>query len=221
MTTTKAPPKSSNRLFMLVVAAIIIAGLAGVAFLANGRPSAVAGEPTGTVTVDGEALSVMPPQTQVTDASNDPSYGVVAPTLTGTGFDDKEITIKADGRPKAVYFVAHWCPHCQAEVPLVQELIDEGQKPDNLDIYAVSTSVDATRGNYPPQVWLKTNVKFSSPVIRDDDVSHALVAFGGGGFPFVVYLDADNKVLARSAGEMGKDAIAALWAQTAAATSTG
>ena len=87
--------------------------------------------------------------------------------------------IEADGSPKAIYFIAHWCPHCQAEVPLVQGLIDDGRKPDALDIYAVSTAVDRGRGNYPPVDWLEEE-GFTPIVVRDDDASSAFVEFGGG-----------------------------------------
>jgi thiol-disulfide isomerase/thioredoxin len=214
MTTTAAKP-SSNKGFILIVLTVIVAGIALVAVLASGRDSAITGEPIGEVTVEGDFLATMPGQVQITDATTDPSYGAVAPTLLGTDFNGNDVTIEADGNPKAVYFITHWCPHCQAEVPLVQELIDEGQVPDGLEIYAVSTSVKPEAGNYPPQLWLSRE-KFSAPTLRDDEANRALASYGGGGFPFVVYLDGENKVIARSAGELGKDQIVNMWALTAA-----
>jgi cytochrome c biogenesis protein CcmG, thiol:disulfide interchange protein DsbE len=216
--TTNAAGSSSSKGFILAVVAVIIAGIAGVAYLASNRSSPLAGDPIAPdpVTIEGAALAPMPEQTGVTDAITDPSFGAVAPTLTGTNFVGDPVSIKADGRAKVVYFVAHWCPHCQREVPLVEELIKEGSKPDNLDLYAVSTSVKPEAGNYPPQAWLD-QAHLEATIMRDDKVSSALVSYGGGGFPFAVYLDTDNKVIARSSGELGKDGIVAMWQQTVSA----
>jgi thiol-disulfide isomerase/thioredoxin len=219
MTTTAPGYKSSNGRFILVVVAIVALGLLAVAFLAVNRDSAITDEvrdaaATSEVTIDGDGLTPLPEGVGVTDPATDAEAGNPAPTLTGTGFDDGgEVTIGADGRAKAVYFLAHWCPHCQAELPLVQELIEEGQVPEGLDVYAVSTAVDDTLSNYPPGVWLARE-GFERPVIRDDAASSAYAAYGGSGFPYVVYLDGENQVVARSAGELGKDAIAAMWALT-------
>ncbi|MEL6984409.1 MAG: hypothetical protein AAFO29_18425, partial [Actinomycetota bacterium] len=108
----------------------------------------------------------------------------------------------------------HWCPHCQREGPQVQSLIEAGRVPADLDIYAVSTAVDRGRGNFPVSSWLEDE-GFTPTTMRDDAASSALVAFGNGGFPYAVYVDADNNLLARSSGELGADAIASLWELTA------
>lgn len=176
--------------------------------------AAPAGAATSPVTVEGTALAEMPDV--VVTGEDDPAAGSVAPTLQGTDFAGNPVTIGADGRAKVVYFVAHWCPHCQAEVPLIQQLIDAGQKPDNVDIYAVSTAVRPEGGNYPPATWLD-RVGFSPVTMRDDDGSSAVLAYGAGGFPYAVYLDSQNRVIARSAGELGVEGIAQMWAVTSAA----
>lgn len=212
--TTTAPNQSSSKGFILLVVAVIIVGIAGVAFLATGRDSAISGEPIGkAVTVTGDALAPMPQDVGVSNAGNDSAVGQVAPDLDLTDFDGNPVTIKNDGRAKIVYFVAHWCPHCQAEVPLIQQLIDSGQQPDNVDIYAVSTAVKPEGGNYPPGAWLD-RVGFSPVTMRDDDGNSAVLAYGAGGFPYAVYLDSQNRVIARSAGELGLEGIAQMWALT-------
>lgn len=218
--TTTTPKDSSNRLFMLAIGAIIVLGLLAVAFLAANRDglSEIAEQQTAEVEINGDPIAPMPAQLQVTDLSTDPAAGTVAPDLIGTDFLGDEVTIEADGRPKAVYFLAHWCPHCQEEVPVVQSLIDEGLVPAGLDVYAVSTAVDGTRGNYPPQAWLE-RADFTPLVLRDDDAGSAFQAYGGSGFPYVVYLDGENRVIARSAGNLPADSIVSLW-DTAAAAST-
>jgi thiol-disulfide isomerase/thioredoxin len=223
MTSTSPALKSSNTTFVLIVVAVVAVGLLGVAYLAVNRDSPITEEvrdsaATAEVTVEGgESLSPLPEDLPLSDPSTDPEAGTVAPTLTGTGFDGSEVMIGPDGRPKAVYFLAHWCPHCQRELPVVQQLIADGELPEGLDIYAVSTSVDEGSGNYPPGVWLARE-GFDKPTMRDDDDSSALLAYGGSGFPYVVYLDGENRVVARSAGELGRDGIVALWNQTVGAS---
>ena len=71
------------------------------------------GEQFAPVQVVGEALESMPPQIPVTEPDNDPAIGEIAPDVTGTSFDGSPVTITADGTPRAIMFVAHWCPHCR------------------------------------------------------------------------------------------------------------
>jgi len=206
---------AGERLFGEIEAPTAAAAPASTA--ASGDPAsslaAPAGAATAPVSVEGAALAAMPDV--VVTGEDDPAAGSVAPTLQGTDFDGNPVTIGADGRAKVIYFVAHWCPHCQAEVPLIQQLIDGGQKPDNVDIYAVSTAVRPEGGNYPPAAWLD-RVGFSPVTMRDDDGSSAVLAYGAGGFPYAVYLDSQNRVIARSAGELGVEGIAQMWAVTSA-----
>lgn len=204
-------------MFMLAVGAIAVIGLAAVAYFASTRSTgeSASGLADGVaqnaeVTVAGDSLSPLPEGMTISGPDTDPLAGQVAPTLTGTGFGGDEVMIEANGAPKAIYFLAHWCPHCQAEVPLVQSMIDEGRKPEALEIYAVSTAVDRGQGNYPPSTWLEGE-GFSPPVIRDDADSSAFRSFGGGGFPYVVYLDSENKVVARTSGSLDATSIEQLW----------
>jgi len=172
------------------------------------------GAQTADVQVEGPSLAPMPSDVQITDASTDPAYGMVGPTLIGTDFDGNELTIGPDGRAKVLYFVAHWCPHCQVEIPLVQSLIDAGNQPAEIDIYAISTAYRADSTPHPAE-WLSTE-GFEPPSLRDSDASDALVAYAGSGFPFAVYLDSDNRVIGRSVGSVDGETMVALWELTAA-----
>lgn len=205
-----------NKGFILAIVAVCLIGAALVAVVigsgAGDDPDAV--DQTADVAVEGEALPQMPSVGGITTAEVDEAIGLTAPRLVGTDFDGSEVVIEADGRPKAVYFIAHWCSHCQVEVPAVQGLVDSGAVPEGMDLYAVSTSVSAGRGNHPPLRWLEDE-NWTVPTIRDTENSEALISYGSGGFPYVVYLDGDNNVLARSSGELDTAGIQAAWALTA------
>ncbi|MEZ5377974.1 MAG: thioredoxin fold domain-containing protein [Acidimicrobiales bacterium] len=215
--TSASKAGGGSRGFLIAIVAICILGAGLIAVVigsgAGNDPDAV--DATSAVTIEGDALPAMPNVGGLTSSDNDSAIGMTAPRLVGTDFADNEIVIEADGRPKAVYFVAHWCPHCQVEVPVVQELIDAGSLPEGMDVYGVSTSVSAGRGNYPPNRWLDSTEGWGVTTMRDTESSEALQSYGAGGFPYVVYLDGDNKVLARSSGELGSAAIAAAWQITA------
>ncbi len=164
----------------------------------TGAPSQPSGE-TGVVEVIGTPL----PGFEIgTEPSADPGVGLVAPAVVGSDFAGAPVAIDpTDGTAKAIVFVAHWCPHCQAEVPRVQEWLDGGGGVPGVEITAVSTAVRPDEANYPPSTWL-AGEGWTSPVIRDSEESAALVAYGAGAFPYWVFVDEQGTVVRRSAGEL-------------------
>jgi cytochrome c biogenesis protein CcmG, thiol:disulfide interchange protein DsbE len=181
------------------VAVLVIVAIAAVAL--TGKKSSSANKAaegvaqTRPVTVTGTPL----PQFQNT--TNDAAVGQVAPTLTGTNFAGQPVTIGKDGHPKAVVFVAHWCPHCQAEVPRIEAYLKSAGLPKNVELYFVPTNTNPNDPNYPPSAWLQRAGVGSVPTLVDSSTGDAYSAFGGTAFPYFVLLDQNNKVLARLAGE--------------------
>lgn len=162
------------------------------------------------VTVEGTELPVFGG-----DPATDVAPGLTAPTVSGEDFDGSTVSIAPDGRPKVVLFLAHWCPHCQEEVPEVVDWLAAGNQPEGVDFYAISTLAQRVRGNWPPETWL-TEEGWTVPTIQDDRSNSASSAFGMQGTPFWVVLDGDNTVLARIPGRVGQTGMTALF-QTAAA----
>jgi thiol-disulfide isomerase/thioredoxin len=146
------------------------------------------------VEVTGEAL----PRFESTE--NDPAIGVAFPTLAGTGLDGEPLTIAGGEQPTLVMFVAHWCPHCQREVPVVQDWVDAGGLPDDVALVTVSTSIDPSRPNYPSSAWLADEGWIAPTLIDPDDT--AAVSSGLSAYPYFVALDADGNVVARRSGEL-------------------
>jgi thiol-disulfide isomerase/thioredoxin len=178
---------------VLVIVAIAAVALTGKKNSASKAPVGVA--QTRPVTTTGSPL----PQFQST--ANDAAVGKVAPTLTGSNFAGQPVTIGKDGHPKAVVFVAHWCPHCQAEVPRIADYLKSNGLPKNVELYFVPTNTNPNYPNYPPSSWLQRDGVGSVPTLVDSSNGDAYNAFGGTSFPYFVLLDKDNKVLARLAGE--------------------
>ena len=166
---------------------------------------------TQPVTVTGTPLPSAP------DSGDDTvAVGLTPPTLSGFGFDGSPIEIAPGGRAKMVVFLAHWCPHCNREIPVLQSWAAAGGVPANLDIIGISTGVSAQRDNYPPSRWL-ADKGWEWPVMADSAVADAAVAYGLGAYPTFVVVGADGKVKARSSGELPVAALDAIVNQAVAA----
>ncbi len=201
MNATKARARSRHAgrsqglpVFPLAIGLILVLGIVAIILtVASGDDSA--SDETRPVTIQGAAL----PQMQ---EGGDAAIGMAAPAIAGEDFDGEPVKIEADGRAKAIAFVAHWCPHCQVEVPKLSDYLDGPGLPEGVDLYFVSTSVDSGQGNYPPSAWLKREGVGDVPTVVDDAKTKAYITYGAGGFPFMVFLDADNNVALRTTGEL-------------------
>jgi len=199
----------------VVLIAAIVSILAAVLTSDSGG-STGSQEVAGNVTVTGTILPVLP------KSGTDPAVGLEAPTLKGTDFDGAAVEIAPGGKAKLVAVVAHWCPHCQAEVPRLVEWSKSADKPADLEIYGVSTAVDKDLPNYPPSAWLDRE-GFPGPVLLDEAGAQpgtggpAAEAYGTSGFPFVVVIGTDGKVKARHAGEFASAGEFNTWVHTALA----
>ena len=136
------------------------------------------------------------------------------PELRGTSFDGSSVAIANDGRAKVLLFVAHWCPHCQREVPVVQAWLDGRGLRLHRRLHLRGDG-DRTRArpNYPPDAWLKRE-QWSAPVLVDGDGSVA-DAYGLSAFPYWVAVDREGKVVMRATGELAAAQLDALVAAAA------
>lgn len=158
------------------------------------------------VTIDGSTLAPF--------ATPDPAIGSPAPQLSGTDFDGNAVTIDPTSGPQLILFVAHWCGHCQAEVPELSEWLAEGNLDPGVGISIVNTAVDATGPNYPPSDWLGES-GLTVPILRDDVTREAAASYGLTAFPYWVAVDAEGLVVFRHSGRLPMDAVDTLVRQIA------
>src|SRR5436305_9162620 len=215
MATTKPKPgavaaarKRQPPWLWIGVAAVVVI-LAVAALISSGgsdskKNKVAAGvEEARPVTVTGTPLPQLP------QSGDDPALGKEIPEARGQSFDGTPVDIRSDGRPKLILFVAHWCPHCQREVPLLAKYLKSNPLPKGVDLYTVSTSVVKERGNYPPSAWLDKQ-GWTAPTLADSDDEKTAAAFGLPGFPYFVAVDGSGKVVARTSGEITTDDFADL-----------
>jgi thiol-disulfide isomerase/thioredoxin len=157
-----------------------------------------------SVVVEGDPL---PP---LEDPSADSAVGMSAPTLRGTDYDGQPTDIDpGSGGPMMIVFLAHWCPHCNAEIPVLLEWRDSGEIPPDLQIVGVSTGVSPDRPNYPPGEWLREK-GWEWPLLADDVQFTAGTAYGVTAFPTFTIVDAAGNVAARGSGEISIEDLDAL-----------
>ena len=170
------------------VAAIFIVALLVVALSRDGASDSPAGN-----TIDpGHQLAEL--------ASPDPAIGAIAPRIVGVGLDGESIIIEPDGAARILGFFAHWCPHCQAELPRVTDWLATTTLPDGVEVIAVSSAVDAAGDNFPPETWFE-ETGWPMAVIADD-LGAIAADFGLTAFPFWVVLDEDGAVVTRRTGSI-------------------
>jgi thiol-disulfide isomerase/thioredoxin len=192
---------------VIALVAVLLAGLAAV--LAGGSDDAdggagseVTAPPRGDVIgevldieVTGEPLAAFDP------SGDDPTVGTAAPAISGQGFDGTPLSIGgATDEATLAVFLAHWCPHCNDEIPELKELEANGEIPDDLSVIGISTAVAPDRDNYPPSQWT-IDKGWPWPMLVDNEASEAFLTYGGSSFPFLVILDADGNVVARKSGQ--------------------
>lgn len=182
-----------------IVAVVVIAGIIAIVATGggggDGETKVATGSQNRPVTVTGTALPRF-------GGDADTAVGMTVPTIAGQSFNGGDVKVDpTNGRAKVLLGVAHWCPHCQREVPLLSDSIRSHPLPASVEMIAISTSVQSNAPNYPPQTWLERE-HWPTPVLVDDTKNTAADAIGLSSFPYFVFTDGQGKVVARRAGEI-------------------
>ncbi|MEQ8716795.1 MAG: TlpA disulfide reductase family protein [Acidimicrobiales bacterium] len=199
-TTPAQAPGSRGRIIWIGIAAVIlIAAVVAIAVAASG------GDDDGGATADGietggvEAIG--DPLPTFVDPVDDPAIGSEAPLVSAATFDGDRVAIDGESGARIFGFFAHWCPVCQRELPRIVDYLDTTGLPDEVDLWAVSTGVDPSRGNYPPSAWFAAE-GYDLPVLMDSSTGQLATALGLRNYPYFVVVNADNEIAFRISGEL-------------------
>lgn len=210
----------------VIMGVLILVAVGGVIWATSGDDDSKADNPgTGVVdtndnvdipdsqpvAITGEALPTFDPSNSGSIAPlgdiPDLGAGLPAPRLSGVDFEGDVVTADAaTNGPYMIVFLAHWCPHCNAEVPRLLDWKGSGAVPAELDVIGVATAASAASPNYPPHEWFSSK-GWSWPVIVDESLGDgqagtSAVAYGLSGYPYFVIVGADGLVKARASGEV-------------------
>jgi thiol-disulfide isomerase/thioredoxin len=190
------------------LAAVVVVAAVAAVVIAGSSPTGRSEPATQPVAVAGNPLPAL------TNPSADPAVGQAVPELSGVGLDGEPLTIGPGDGPMAIVILAHWCPHCQAELPALADYVARGGVPDDVSVVGVSTAIDPVRPNYPPSAWFGRE-GWMQPTLIDDADNSALQALGVNSFPGLVFVAADGTVAQRLTGEIGVDQFAEILAALA------
>lgn len=205
---------SSGKTWMWVtIAIVVVAAIIGIVVATTGSDDA----PAASETTAGGGLSSLPTSQKVTvtgdplpayssETTPDTAIGMSAPVLDGLNFNSQPVKVDAADGAYMLVFLAHWCPHCNAEVPRLLDWKNSGAVPADLRVFGVATAVSETSVNFPPAEWF-SNKGWAWPVIVDESkgdgaAGTAAQAYGATGWPYFVIVGADGKVKNRTSGEV-------------------
>ena len=202
--------RENGNLKVILYIVLVVIGIAGAVSLgtAGGSttpaansgvtvPGGVAAAEFQEVSVTGDKLAPLP------ESGDDPAVGKAAPTLTGYDLAGRPAKIDpgSDGKATMVVFLAHWCPHCNYEIPVLNEWKEKGLVPPNLRVVGITTASRPDQANWPPSKWLVAK-KWTFDQFADSEKQDASAAYGVGGYPFLVFIDAAGNVTSRTSGEV-------------------
>ncbi|HEX5040704.1 MAG TPA: TlpA disulfide reductase family protein [Candidatus Limnocylindria bacterium] len=201
---SKAMPKSTSRpIWPIVIGGVVVVAVLAVLAIFLSQPSTgeVAEPAVSPLAIEGSSLRQLPA------SGGDPAVGQTIPTLSGLGLDGQPMSIGPDDGAQVIVVLAHWCPHCQNEVPLLTTYLADNPLPEGVRMVTLSTGIDPARPNYPPSAWLERE-GWPAPVLTDDADNRGLAALGFQGFPGFIFVNADGTVASRSSGEIPTQAFA-------------
>ena len=204
----KASSGDSMRTILYVV--IVVVGIAGAVALGTSGGSSDTTTDT-VVTVPG---GVQPAEYQkvsstggmlapLPESGADTETGKSVAVLKGYDLQGRPVTIDPAGEGKAtmVVFLAHWCPHCNREIPVLNKWRESGEVPTGLRVVGITTGSKADQANWPPSKWM-TAMKWPFEVMADSEAQEAAAAYGVAGYPFIAFVGANGKITARTSGEI-------------------
>ena len=188
--------KQDQRVFWVAAGVIVLLfGIAVVMTRPDGGSAGADVTQFRSVSLEGRPLP------ELTSDANDPAVGMPIPTFRAETFAGDPVNVTPDGRPKVLIFLAHWCPHCQADVRSLQGWLDGGGSAEGVDLYAVSTWADPAKPNFPQSEWLERE-DWTTPTAVDDRESSLATGYGLSGTPMYVFIDEENIVKMRYSGEL-------------------
>lgn len=190
-------PGSSRARFLLGPLIVLVAGCAGFFIYRALHPA----EPTLTpVPVASTPSASVAPETEAADKRKVPDR---LPDITLANLDGKPTKLSSfGGRPLMVNFWATWCAPCRREIPLLNKIRVQrhGQNAEIVGV-AVDFKEDVLK--------FVKEVPMSYPLLMgEEDGLVAAEAFGMGmAFPFSVFVDSQNRILAIKLGELHEDEV--------------
>ncbi|HXF72552.1 MAG TPA: TlpA disulfide reductase family protein [Actinomycetota bacterium] len=131
--------------------------------------------------------------------------GEPLPPFSAPGLDGGRVAWEP-GRPTVLAVWAPWCPHCQAELPVLARVAADHPA---VALVTVATALDLHPGPDPADYLADHGLSF--PVALDDRAGSLASALGVQGFPTVYFVGSDGAVVEVTVGETDEATLRALF----------
>jgi peptide methionine sulfoxide reductase msrA/msrB len=129
--------------------------------------------------------------------------GEAIPEFSAPGIDGGTVSWSDHvGAPAVITIWAPWCAHCQAELPVLDEVMQ-----DNPDVtfLTVVTSIGDSPGPDPKDFLQEHGIE--APTAVDDAAGTLASAFGIRGFPTLYFVGSDGAVVQEAEGEVDEETL--------------
>lgn len=106
------------------------------------------------------------------------------------------------GKPVVLPVWAPWCSHCQAELPVLDRVM---QGFPDVGYVTIVTSIGDSPGPDPASFLEEHGI--TAPTAIDDAAGTLAAAFGIGGFPTLYFVDSAGRVVVMAEGEVDEDTL--------------
>lgn len=133
------------------------------------------------------------------------------PELAGPTLDGDQASLSdSEGEPVLVVFWAHWCPHCRAEMPVLQGLHEDGK----IDMLTVTTAIAPGAGpaGYRTPEEFVESIGLTAPALVDPKGEHA-EGWRVEAFPTLYFVDSEGQVAEVMSGEVPEQDVLAAFAR--------
>ncbi|MGZ8576299.1 MAG: TlpA family protein disulfide reductase [Actinomycetota bacterium] len=125
------------------------------------------------------------------------TVGEQVPVFSAPGLDGNVVSWDDyRGAPTVLIVWASWCPHCQAELPV---LVPVAQAREGIEVVSVTTAIGQNPGPTPPGFLADESLTLTTAV--DDAGGTLMQGLGVSSFPTVYYVGRDGAVVSVAVGE--------------------
>ena len=185
--------------------ALMALGLATIASAADQIRLKDGREVSGTVLQrDSEQVIVGIPRADVVSVNGETlpppiAPGVAAPAFTAADLSGTTHTLESyRGSPVLLQFWATWCPHCRADMPMMQQVYDRYGKQG---LHVLTVSIDSDRSALEQFV---KRERLPYPVIDAVTQTGLAEQYEADGVPAYVLIDGEGKIVQIWRGELGR-----------------
>lgn len=198
-----------RRMLGYAIGSIAVIAVAVVAIVALRDAGPTTSEPirasvTADVAVDGPPRQALLAVGERVPSFSAPGFQMVRD---GEGFEVRREDVdwaSFAGGPAVISLWAEWCPHCQVELPVLQEVLRDHP---GVELVTILTSTGTRPGPEPDAYLADHGLTF--PVAVDDEAGTIAQAFGLTVFPTIYLVNGDGTVAYANTGEVPEEELRA------------